>query len=675
MTTDPLDDASLGAALAMLWQRHRQSNLDRISLLETTTADVLRAVVDEKATASAAGAAHQLAGSLGTFGFDAGSRAALEAEFLLRQPVIDGRLLAEAVTALRYAVQDVGDGSTVTPRSGPTGSSTERLQPDVLIDSADGELVARVTAEGAAFGVTIASTGDRTDLGGGGTAAGTPVLVDDGGPGRWTRTVLLNRVRELAETAFVVVLTDSDRFEERLELATAGAAAVIPRAQGARQLVLLLVEELATHRLAGTRVLTLGIEAEPLGMIRSSMDGLHCRIERHDDPLEFWQALEEHGADLVVVGIGASASIGLDLCRVIRAHPGWRQLPVVVTGAPTSDRRQDALLAGADDYLEARLSGDELGSRLRIQLERGLLVRARNDIDPLTGAENRPAVERSLERLLGLAHKRDCPCALVLIAVDRFEQIRTADGNAMADVVLRDLGRRLLEEFGEEDVVGRWTTDGFALGVYGATSQGAGESVTKVLAHFAADAFSTTSGKSARYAFKAGIASSPVDGSTLASLERVSETALRRAAAGKNAVVVAGERPGAAAGNPIDVVLVEDDDSVADVIEHALGLRDYEYLRFSDGAEAAKALGEGNVKARVVLLDVGLPSLDGFGVLEILNQQGVLEGTRVIMLTARSSEAEMLRALGLGAMEHIAKPFSIPVLLGRLDRQRAPVVA
>jgi DNA-binding response OmpR family regulator len=70
----------------------------------------------------------------------------------------------------------------------------------------------------------------------------------------------------------------------------------------------------------------------------------------------------------------------------------------------------------------------------------------------------------------------------------------------------------------------------------------------------------------------------------------------------------------------------------------------------------------------VVLLDVGLPSLDGFGVLQVMRDQGALDETRVIMLTARSSEAEMLRALGLGAMEPITKPFSVPVLLGRLDQ-------
>jgi DNA-binding response OmpR family regulator len=74
-------------------------------------------------------------------------------------------------------------------------------------------------------------------------------------------------------------------------------------------------------------------------------------------------------------------------------------------------------------------------------------------------------------------------------------------------------------------------------------------------------------------------------------------------------------------------------------------------------------------------MDVGLPSLDGFGVLQTLRSQGMLDDTRVIMLTARSSEAEMLRALGLGATEHITKPFSIPVLLGRLDQTLSRSVA
>ena len=109
MTTTSQEDAALGAALARLWQRHRQATLDLITLLEMTTADVLRSKIDHEAVADAAGAAHKLAGSLGTFGFESGSRAALEAELLLREPRVDGERLAESVTALRTSVDGVGD--------------------------------------------------------------------------------------------------------------------------------------------------------------------------------------------------------------------------------------------------------------------------------------------------------------------------------------------------------------------------------------------------------------------------------------------------------------------------------------------------------------------------------------------------------------------------------------
>jgi diguanylate cyclase (GGDEF)-like protein len=334
-----------------------------------------------------------------------------------------------------------------------------------------------------------------------------------------------------------------------------------------------------------------------------------------------------------------------------------------------------AMAAGADDYVNADMSPHELGIRLQSHLERGRLSRVRSDTDPLTGTSNRTAMERSLDRLLRLAARRNDPFAFALITVDHLAQICEAEGNALGDVVLRRLGDSILEGFRSEDVLGRWTEDGFALGIYGATRERACERITDVLHAFGAEGFPTPSGKLATYTFSAGIASSPTDGSTLSSLERLSETALRRAKLTRNCVVMSGERPAVHQADVVDVVIVEDDDSMADVIEHALRLRHHEFVRFSDGAEAARALGDRNVKARVVLLDVGLPSLDGFGVLQTLRNQGVLDDTHVVMLTARSNEAEMLRALDLGATEHITKPFSIPVLLGRLDQTLSRSVA
>jgi diguanylate cyclase (GGDEF)-like protein len=677
MTVAPLEDeeAVIGSALAMLWQRHRQGNLDYISLLEVTAASVLKASVDDVAIAEGARAAHKLAGSLGTFGFDAGSRAALEAESLLREPVIDGRLLAEAVTALRASVEEVTAPAFASPESAPSGRTSANSSSTALIASSDADLISRLTVEAAAVGLTISSSAEIPAIASLSMGQPPSVFVDDANSSSWTRPEILASIMELAHKALVIVLTDSDTFEDRVEFARAGALGVIPRSHSARQIIEFLSDSLVRREPPRSTVLAFNADVRLTQTLNDALAGRDCRLDVRGDPASFWETLEDQGADLVVVGFDGAPVSGPELCRVIRAHPRWHRLPVIVVGERKQARLDDAMAAGADDFISARVSAHELGIRAHTQLERGRLMRTRSDMDSLTGTENRTAAERSLDRLLRLATRRNESLAFALITVDRLDHIRRTEGNAVGDVVLRCLGGWLLERFRGEDVVGRWTHDGFAVGLYGVAGDVACERIQEVLHACAAEGVPTTSGRRAHYSCSAGVALFPTDGSTLSSLERLSETALRRAKAGQNRVVMAGAR---AAGNPssvVDVVLVEDDDSMADVIEHALRLRHLEFVRFSDGAEAATALGEGHVKAQIVLLDVGLPSLDGFGVLQTLRNRGVLDHTRVIMLTARSSEAEMLRALGLGATEHISKPFSIPVLLGRLGQTLSKSVA
>jgi CheY-like chemotaxis protein len=207
------------------------------------------------------------------------------------------------------------------------------------------------------------------------------------------------------------------------------------------------------------------------------------------------------------------------------------------------------------------------------------------------------------------------------------------------------------------------------------TADQASQRIAKVVDSVTTEGTSTASGGVGHHTVSVGMASVPADGSTLASLERICETGLRRARETGNSIVVSGERPAQKASDMVDVVLVDDDDAVGDVIEYALNQRHYGFLRFSDGAEAATALGQGDVKAKVVLLDVGLTSLDGFGVLEVLRSNGILNHTRVIMLTARSSEKDVLRALHLGASEHISKPFTLPVLMATLEQTPMATVA
>ncbi len=171
MTTTKLDDAALGSALAALWQRHRQSNLDLIALLEQAAADVLRGNAGVSAIEAAAGAAHKLAGSLGTFGFDTGSGAALEAELLLREPAVDGRLLAEAVTALRTDVEDASHGPEVMAAQRSLDAEPAGAESSILLVSTDTNLVSRLTVEAAAAGLVVSTIAALPEYGGGLEAA------------------------------------------------------------------------------------------------------------------------------------------------------------------------------------------------------------------------------------------------------------------------------------------------------------------------------------------------------------------------------------------------------------------------------------------------------------------------------------------------------------------------
>jgi CheY-like chemotaxis protein/HPt (histidine-containing phosphotransfer) domain-containing protein len=132
--------------------------------------------------------------------------------------------------------------------------------------------------------------------------------------------------------------------------------------------------------------------------------------------------------------------------------------------------------------------------------------------------------------------------------------------------------------------------------------------------------------------------------------------------------------PAAAASQPgydrVDVVLVDDDDALARLVVTAVEDAGHTVRWFPDGAAAIEALGgaEPSVRGRVLLLDVQMPERNGFEVLAELSQARALADTRVVMLTARSHQADVLRAHQLGAFDYIAKPFGIPLLLRRVNR-------
>jgi DNA-binding response OmpR family regulator len=122
------------------------------------------------------------------------------------------------------------------------------------------------------------------------------------------------------------------------------------------------------------------------------------------------------------------------------------------------------------------------------------------------------------------------------------------------------------------------------------------------------------------------------------------------------------------------ILLVEDDDTVAEVVDSYLRAAEMTVVRCEDGTSAvATAL---DCVPDLVLLDVMLPGIDGFEVLRRLRGQAVT--APVIMLTALAEEDDRIRGLEVGADDYLTKPFSPRELVLRVKsvlRRTVPVAA
>ena len=113
--------------------------------------------------------------------------------------------------------------------------------------------------------------------------------------------------------------------------------------------------------------------------------------------------------------------------------------------------------------------------------------------------------------------------------------------------------------------------------------------------------------------------------------------------------------------NKPEILVVEDDNAVANLITATLETQDYRYKRANTGAGAVmEALSS---KPDVMLLDLGLPDMDG---IEVIRKIRSWSNMPIIVVSARSEDFDKVAALDAGADDYLTKPFSVDELLARL---------
>ncbi len=110
------------------------------------------------------------------------------------------------------------------------------------------------------------------------------------------------------------------------------------------------------------------------------------------------------------------------------------------------------------------------------------------------------------------------------------------------------------------------------------------------------------------------------------------------------------------------ILIVEDDISIQALLHDFIQEAGYEVVLAADGVEALARFSEQPID--LILLDIMLPKIDGYGVCEVIRQKS---NVPVIMLTALDGEQEQIKGLDLQADDYITKPFSMPVLIRKIS--------
>ena len=109
------------------------------------------------------------------------------------------------------------------------------------------------------------------------------------------------------------------------------------------------------------------------------------------------------------------------------------------------------------------------------------------------------------------------------------------------------------------------------------------------------------------------------------------------------------------------ILVVEDDAPVRSLITTTLRAHDYRFLSAANGESAILEASSHNPD--IMLLDLGLPDLDG---VEVIHRVRTWSNLPIIVISARSEDTDKIEALDAGADDYLTKPFSVEELLARL---------
>ncbi len=434
----------------------------------------------------------------------------------------------------------------------------------------------------------------------------------------------------LAEAARQLTASPEAGFRSALQELVARLREAVEEARAPRGTVLIVEDDPLPAKLLSHALAQRGWDVEVAGTAQQAQ-----------------KVLADHSVSAVVLDLVLPDADGRNLLLRLKESPASATIPIYVASARSDPHvRAECLALGAEDFLPKPVEPEQLTQLI-----------AERASAPHAGPEQvASAANAGRSTLVNVFRSYEGGVrSLALVAVARTGADADGEAEAAGGASLEPVARAIAESAGPQTVVARWATDELAVLFPGVATRDAAHSLEAARKEVISEA---------GFDFVAGLMAVQPDSDLDEAID----------AAGRLLYLAHGARRGgiqtdadAAGPRDITILVAEDDEVAAKLLVYRLSREPgFNVIHCGNGHDALVKAQKESID--LAILDVNMPGIDGFDLLERLREIPRYAQLPIAMLTSLGSEKDVVRGLELGADDYIVKPFSPTELIARVRR-------
>ncbi len=440
------------------------------------------------------GACHKLAGSSGTFGFDALGSRSRHLEQLL-EPLVEGEPASQLlVEQLQTLIEDLPRYATLAPVVEDKMHAWKQpviplaLRPIYVVDDDDFQRATIAeTLKDQHYEVISCDSLAELDRQIYQREPGAIImdLAFPEGPMAGSERIARFK-KDLLLQVPVLFISSHNNVHARLEAVRAGGDAYFPKPLDIRALSERLDYLVAKGKIDPYRVLVIDDDESQTQYQANVLRGAGLEVATLSMPLRILEMMAEFKPELLLLDLHMPQCSGVELANMLRQHRAYEDVPIVFLSAEFDVKKHfEARLVGADDFLVKPIDEHLLVASVVNRVQRARSLQRQVTRDSMTALLNHEKLLEELQREVSRAGRQGTPMSFCMLDIDHFKRVNDTYGHSVGDSVIKSFADLLKRRLRRTDIVGRYGGEEFGVVMAGSDREEALQVLDSIRSDFA----------------------------------------------------------------------------------------------------------------------------------------------------------------------------------------------